>query len=356
MLHVEQLCVELGDFSLKNVSFKVGKDDYFVLLGPSGTGKTVILEMISGLTPPDKGTIYLNDRDITSWPIQKRGIGLVYQDRALFPHLSVRDNVAYPLKGKGLSKGQLEAQVVSFAKTVEAEHLLDRFPETLSLGEAQRVALARTLASRPRLLLLDEPLASLDVSSRRRMRSLLRRVHRSGLPVIHVTHEFEEAIALATRVAVIHNGEIVQNATPDQVFHNPTSAFVANFVGIKNFFLGNLQHLTESAGDQERLFQTKAHDFCVSVDCEGERGFIVLRSEDIVLSLEKSSSSARNCFSGVIEDLEPVHNGINVSVDTGEEFHALITHASMTNMKLKPGIQVWVSFKSTACRFIELDR
>lgn len=343
MLQIDGLRKNLGAFRLSNVSFTVAKGDYFVLLGESGAGKTLILELIAGLMSPDGGRILLTGEDITRRPIQQRNLGLVYQDHALFPHMTVRDNIAYALPRRK------HGMVAILAGEVGAGELLDRRPATLSLGESQRVALARTLARRPEVLMLDEPLSALDVQARADLRALLRRVHNGGQTIIHVTHDYEEAVAMATRVAAIEDGSISQVGAPEEVFHHPRSKFVACLVGIRNFFRGELT--ADPAGGAAR-FRTGPVEFRVATAGTSGSGCVVFRSEDVTLSNEPPQSSARNVFQGRITDLEPVPQGIEVTSDIGAPIFAAITRESMAAMGMKPGNIVWVSFKSTAIRFI----
>jgi ABC-type Fe3+/spermidine/putrescine transport system ATPase subunit len=358
VLNVERLAVQLGGFALEDVTFSVPEGAYCVLLGASGVGKTVILELLAGLLSPAHGTIAHRGRDLGGVPIQQRRFGLVYQDHALFPHLSVEANIGYSLSA--LPGSERRERVRALAEEVGAAHLLERRPGTLSLGEAQRVALARALATDPALLLLDEPLASLDAHSRTAIRALLRRLHRGGRTIIHVTHDYEEAVALATHVVVLEDGRIAQEGTPEELFHHPRSAFVAHFAGVRNFLPGRIEETGE-----ECLFRSGAMRIHVATDAEAGPGYLLLRAEDITLSLERPAGSARNCFPGKIVDLEPVPHGMDVEVAAappptpsregrGEQQRlvARITRSSVSTLGLEPGKQVWVSWKSTAGRFV----
>jgi len=351
MLNVSGLCKQLGAFALRDVAFEVASGDYFVLLGVSGVGKTVLLEMLAGILSADAGSITLDGTEITRKPPQRRGMGLVYQDQALFPHLAVRQNIAYGLHGR-LRRASRRARVEELAAAAGVSGLLDRYPSTLSGGEAQRVALARTLAVEPRCLLLDEPIASLDAPARASMRALLRGLHRQGQTVVHVTHDYEEAIALATRVAVMEQGTIVQTGTPKEVFQRPRSEFVARFVGIRNSFAGRLD-LPPAPGATLRHFRTAGMVFQVLSDAEAGEGSLILRSEDITISPAPASSSAQNTFPGTIVDVIPARMGHEVTVDIGVELAALLTSESVERLSLTPGARVWASFKASAARFIE---
>jgi len=236
MLKLVGISIKLGEFQLKDVNLELNKGDYYVLLGKSGVGKTVLLEIIAGLIKQDSGQVFLAGEDITHKKIQKRKVGIVFQDHSIFPHLSVKQNIAYSFKGKKIPKSVKEQLIVQYAELTNVSHLLDRNTQKLSGGELQRVALARMLISKPDCLLLDEPLASLDIQLKGGLRDLLRQINKSGVTILHVTHDYEEAIALSNKVAVMHEGEIIQKGFIKDVFQKPANEFVANFTGIKNFF------------------------------------------------------------------------------------------------------------------------
>ncbi|MBN1593546.1 MAG: ATP-binding cassette domain-containing protein [Candidatus Coatesbacteria bacterium] len=351
MLKVESLSKTLGSFSMREVSFSIDRGEYFVLLGASGVGKTVLLEAIAGVIRPDAGRIYLDGLDMTNLRPQNRNIGLVYQDQALFPHLSVRQNIAYGLKCHKTRRSALKAEVVRLAESVRASELLDRDVDTLSGGEAQRVALARTMATKPKCLLLDEPIASLDTRSRGDIRSLLRELNRQGQTILHVTHDYEEAVSLATRIAIMEDGRIVQDGSPESIFHSPKSEFVADFVGIKNFLRGSLGPATE--GEQLREFiGPDGISIWILSDEEAGPGCLIFRSEDVTISIEQPVSSAKNAFKGIILDIIPAKIGMEVSVQIGVEISALVSRSSVSSLDLQAGKTVWANFKASAARFL----
>ena len=339
MLRVEALHIQAGKMCLRDITFTVEDGCYFVLLGASGAGKTLLLEALAGLQPIKAGRIAWNDKDLTRARIQHRGMG------ALFPHLTVRQNIAYGAVGSPDETRQI-------IEKVGVSHLLARYPGTLSGGEAQRVALARALATRPRCLLLDEPLSSLDVHAKDTMRSLLRALQRGGQTVIHVTHDYEEALALATHVAIIENGGIAQTGTPARIFQHPKSEFVARFVGIRNVFPGRLEGENDVNGDTI-TFNSNGVLFSVMTCKKHGEGTMLVRGEDIILSAHRMESSAKNCFQGKITDIVPARLGAEVYVDIGVEIAALVTNASAENLGLRDGNNVWISFKASAARFLE---
>jgi len=350
MLSVRNLNKTFGEFALKDLSFNVATGEYFVLLGPSGVGKTVLLETIAGLHAPDSGRIFLNERDVTNERIQRRRLALVYQVPALFPHMTVRRNVAYGLRSGRLSRRAIGRRVKELAANVGIDGLLERRPATLSGGQAQRVALARALATEPRCLLLDEPIAALDVRSRRRLRSLLRALNRQGHTMLHVTHDYEEAVSLASRVAVMDGGRIVQIGSPAEIFRRPKSEFVANFIGIRNFFHGYLQRPNGAGGLAELV--TSGPVFRVVTDEDLGPGHLVLRNEDVIVSRTRPETSAQNAFEGVVLDIAPEGTGVVVVVDIGVEISALLSETAAVRSALACGQKAWVSFKAGAARFL----
>jgi len=349
MLEVRNITKTIDTFALKNISFEVTQGEYFVLLGKSGVGKTILLEIISGLLEPDNGRIILDGHDVTREKIQKRHIGIVYQDKALFPHLSVQENLSYPLRCRRVSRKEIDARIEQLAEDIGFMPLLKRKPETLSSGEAQRVALARTLATEPKCLLLDEPISSLDIQAKSEIRALLRRINRSGQTMIHVTHDYEEAISLATRIAVMEDGKISQVGSPYEVFQHPKSEFVAKFIGIKNIFKGELRN----SGNELAEFVTEGKRFFILSDKESGTGSMVLRGEDITISNTNLQTSARNTFKGIITDIEMDRLSSEVTVDIGIEMSALITRDSLEKLGLCLGKEVWINFKATSPRYIE---
>lgn len=351
MLRVESLCITVDSFSLQDVSFDVGRDEYFVLLGESGVGKSMILECISGLRESKSGSITLNDEDITHRKAQHRNVALAYQDPALFPHMSVKKNIAYGQRKRESSPESREKRLTQLAKQMGIESLLSRHPESLSGGEAQRVSLARALATEPTCLLLDEPLSALDAGARGELRSVLRTLHSTGLPIVHVTHDYEEAIALGTRVGILEDGRIVQTGTPQEIFQHPKSKFVAQFVGLRNIWSGELRG-NESDSFQNREFHTADLVFAVSTEADAGKGSLVLRSEDVTVSNGRPEGSARNTHPGTVNRVSHARLGIEVVVDIGIEVTALVTDHAVKQLELVEGREVWISFKATAARFL----
>ena len=218
MIDIENLSIDLGEFHLRDISLRIHDGEYMVLLGPTGAGKTVLVECIVGIHRPDTGRILIDGRDATRLYPEERNVGFVPQDYALFPNMTVADNVAYGLKARRLPKAEIAERVERMMRLSEVEHLRARLPLNLSGGEKQRVALGRALATEPRVLLLDEPLAALDENLRSELAAELRRVHQAVRGTfLHVCHSFEEAAEVADRVAIINEGRIVAEDTPEQL-------------------------------------------------------------------------------------------------------------------------------------------
>ena len=341
MVRVENVSKSLGEFFLKDVSIDINDGEYLMVLGPTGAGKTILLETIAGIYPPDKGRIYLNDVDITSLPPRKRNIGMVYQDYMLFPHLNVKKNIKYGLKSRKITREEADKRVDELATLLGVSHLLHRYPGTLSGGEQQRVAIARALILEPEVLLLDEPLSALDSETRAKLREELRRIHSmTKTTMIHVTHSFDEAFLLGNQMAIMNQGEIVQVGEPGEVFRKPNCKFTAEFLGVGNVFKG-----TSLVEDGITYVSVNGLKLASTSSGTGEV-YASVRPEDILVSLESFDSSARNSFKGEIRDVSDTGVVVSLSVDVGLPFVAAITRRSFMDMGLKPGKEVCLTFKA----------
>lgn len=344
MLELRNISKNFENFQLKNLSFRLNQGDYLILLGESGSGKSLILEMIAGLLKPDSGDLSCSKSDSL---VAQREIGLLFQDYALFPHMTVRDNIAYPIHNWPAERKK--ARIKEMAEKFAITHLLHRKPATLSGGEQQRVALARTLALSPKILLLDEPMSALDVQLKFEFRSIFKRLNREGLSIIHVTHDYEEAIALGNKIIVLQNGQIVQQGFVENVFQNPANKFVANLTGVRNFYSATLEGNIET-GHRIAIINEKIHIELISGMNPGN-GHVSVRSRDILLSFDKLQSSASNNFKGIITDIIPTPYGIEVKIDIGIPIVAVISQESCKNMGINPGSEIWVAFKASAVKF-----
>jgi molybdopterin-binding protein len=344
MIAIKNLKVNLGDFLLRNISLDIKPGEYFIVLGPTGAGKTVLLEAIAGLYPVLEGEVWIGDKEITDLSPEKRGIGIVYQDQALFPHLSVEKNIAFGLKMRRCPKNEAKAKIEAISEVMGISHLLKRSPATLSGGEKQKVALARALVTEPKVLLLDEPLSALDPETREKMQSELKEMHRKvAVTIIHVTHDFEEALALGHRVAVLNDGCIAQMGTAEEFLRRPSSEFVARFALSRNIFSGTVVGTEDGCA----IIDIGGTKLRATTEAKGEVR-LSLRPEDILLSKEPLQSTARNCFLGVVSDIADRGPVSYITVNLPPDFVCIITRQAFDELKLRKGVEVWTTFKASA--------
>ncbi len=345
MIKVENISYKVGRFELKNISFTVDKGDYFVILGLSGVGKSLLLETLAGLLKPDSGKIYLRGKDISKEKIQNLNISIVYQDAVLFPHKNVYENIAYPLKSKGFKN--INEIVMKQAEQTGISDKLGRNPETLSGGEIQRAAFARSLASGSDVFLLDEPLSALDSKSAFELRILLRKLNREGITIIHVTHSYEEAISLASKIGIMEDGKLVHVDSPQEIFKHPKSEFIAHFIGVKNFLKGELNTLPDS---DLKEFKSNGIKILTLTDIEDGEAFLMVNPDEITISNKTDESSSRNHFKGFITDIAPARIGMDVTVNIGFDIISVISASSLEKLDLKIGKEVWINFKASSCK------
>jgi molybdate/tungstate transport system ATP-binding protein len=341
MITIRGLNIDLREFQLRDINLDVAENEFFILMGPTGAGKTVLLEAIAGLVPIKSGKICIGDRDITGLPPEKRGISIVYQDYALFPHLTVRDNITYGLHFHKIDKREARERLDQLLGVLNLSHLQHRLPANLSGGEKQRVSVARALMVNPRVLLLDEPLSALDPGFREEVRGALKRLHRtSSATFLMVTHDFVEALSLGGRAAVMNDGRIEQMGEIEEIFKRPNCAFVADFVGMKNLFGA------EFRGPKAVVSGLEIE---LGVTPINSHGYIAIRPEDIVISRRKFSSSMRNSFPAVVAAIIDQGFYYEVRAQSGEvAFTSLITKSSFIELGLCEAVDVFVSFKATA--------
>ena len=366
MIRLVNLSTRIGAFALNSVNLEVRRGEYFVLLGPSGAGKTQLLELIAGVSSPCSGEVWIDGENVTGWPPERRRVGLMYQDYLLFPQLTVRANIAFGLRtntieqvrgrvtGLGSRNNRsrdVQTRIVELAHLLRIEHLLDRRTIGLSGGEQQRIALARALAPRPRVLLLDEPLSALDPQIRGEVRRELAALHDAlGMTILHVTHDFEEALLLADRVAVIRQGTIVQCGPAEAVFRQPDSEFLASFLGMENLFRGQVSrgHESQQNGDMfDAVFESGPLKLSVIARREGP-AYAAIRPEEITVSRELLQSSALNNIAGTVHRIEKSHPLVRLTIHTGLSFIVMMTVQSFEALHLEVGADVYLSFKATA--------
>ncbi len=344
MLKLKNIEKEYNDFSVNNINLEVKEGEYLVILGPTGTGKTVILEIIAGLINSNKGSIMYRGEDITNYSPENRSMAMVYQDYMLFPHLNVKKNISFGLKTNNSYKNEvINKKVKKMTDLFGISHLLNRDVNTLSGGEKQRVALARALITSPEVLLLDEPLSALDPGTAENLIDELKKIHKKlGTTTLHVTHNFVEALALADKVAIMNNGKIEQIGDAEEVFQKPSSNFVAQFVGSKNIFEA------KRIGDKIIIEGKNKSLEIEMVEKINEQSNITIRPEDIIISPGPLYSSARNSFLGKIIKIKDRLNYLEIIVDIGVEFSVHITRQSFKKFNLEKGKEVYISFKASA--------
>jgi len=344
MLKLKNINRKFGDFSLSEINLDITEGEYYVLLGRSGSGKTLLLELIAGLSIPDSGEIWINNQNVTGKKIQERSVGLVFQDYSIFPNMTVFGNIAYPLHSRKMKKEVITGKVNRIAGEMNISNILDRFTQNLSGGELQRVALARTLVNSPRLLLLDEPLASIDASLKDDLKRTFRQLNRNGLTIIHVTHDYREAVSLAGRVGVIHNGHIIQEGTPEKVFNEPVNRFVARYAGIRNFF--RVKFFRENA-----FWKAVCNgNFVFNIAGNGfpAEGLIILKSSDIKIVTSEPVERFDNSFRGTVLEINPSEYGMEVTVDAGETFYACLPVDEFKLLQIRESSTVWITFSRSS--------
>ncbi len=338
VVSIDHVSKHFGDFhALDDINFTINKGEFFSLLGPSGCGKTTLLRIIAGFEFPDDGVVLFDDKNVIPLPANKRQSNTVFQSYALFPHLSVYDNVAFPLKLRKLDKNEIDKKVKEYLHLVQLDEHMYKKPNQLSGGQRQRVAIARALINEPKVLLLDEPLSALDAKLRANLLIDLDNLHdKIGITFIYVTHDQSEALAVSDRIAVMNKGKVLQVGTPFEIYESPATQFVAQFIGETNLFESTvvecLSHKTPGKDDDYMVTlntpalglqaqlkgdtqATKEEDKNILVtDYEhtdvGQKVCFTIRPEKIHITLEEPDVHGRkdiNVFKGIVE--EPVYTG-----------------------------------------------
>jgi len=339
MIHLEQVTVALPGFTVQDISLQVAAGEFFALLGPTGAGKTVILEAIAGLVKVTHGQIRVAGKDLTHLPPERRRIGIVYQDYALFPHLTVMENIRYGLRYYGISPAEGQQRIAQLIELLGLQRIVQRRPLHLSGGEKQRVCLARALSVNPQVLLLDEPLSALDPNFRDEIRRALKDLHRElGITFMMVTHDFNEALCLADRVGIIREGVMEQIGTTEEVFEQPATPFVANFVGMKNIFEGRFAGGLAEFGGLSCLLPVK-----------DSGRYLALRPEDIVLGKTSLADADYQMFAGEIAKIIPLGFVHEICVRCQEaEFVTYLDRKNLFKSGFEVGDAVMLGFDPVA--------
>ena len=339
---------------VKDLNLDVPKGEFLTMLGPSGSGKTTVLMMLAGFETPTSGEIYLDGNPISSIPPNKRGIGMVFQNYALFPHMTVKENLAFPLEVRKLPKNEVEEKVSNALLMVELQDFGSRMPLQLSGGQQQRVALARSLVFEPRLVLMDEPLGALDKNLREQMQYEIKHIHEKiGITVVYVTHDQSEALTMSNRIAVFNDGKIQQISSPDVLYEKPDSSFVAQFIGENNQLKGKVK----SVNGENCIITTESgddiHALKINVNNSGDTSLVSLRPERVAIN---SSEKFENNFDAKVKELIYLGDHIRSRVEVcgNDQFIVKIPN-SYKGANLKEGATVKLSWKASDSRALDLN-
>ncbi len=357
-LQVRSLTKKFGIFeALKDINLEVRQSELICLLGPSGCGKTTVLRCIAGLETPTTGEIIQNGVDVAALPPDQRDFGIVFQSYALFPNLTVDENLAFGLKNRKESKSAIAERIGELTRTVGLEGHGDKFPGQLSGGQQQRVALARALAPSPSLLLLDEPLSALDAKVRQHLRREILDLQRKiGITTILVTHDQEEALTMGDRIVVMDHGSIAQTGTPQEIYGLPDSPFVADFIGEMNFLRGQaLGNQSIRIGDQTFAYEHSADHLD-----KGDNVYLCIRPEDIVLQNAGQPFSDVNIANAVVRQTEFLGSIYRIRMafeqDGDADFVAQISPKNMRTLTLERGSRVQICLPADCLRVYRRDR
>jgi len=350
LLRIERVTKRFDEMvAVDDVSLTIGKGEIFALLGGSGCGKSTLLRMLAGFERPSEGRIHLEGRDITELPPYERPINMMFQSYALFPHMTVEQNIAFGLKQDRLPRAEIDERVAEMLRLVQMTQYARRKPHQLSGGQRQRVALARSLAKRPKLLLLDEPMGALDKKLRSQMQlELVQIIERVGVTCVMVTHDQEEAMTMAERIAVMHQGRIVQVGSPMDVYESPVNRLVCEFIGSVNLFDGELvedgnDHAIIACPQLERPIYV-GHG--VSSRAEERRVTYALRPEKVQLTLERPQADY-NWASGRVKDIAYLggHSMYHVELPSGLVVQAFLANAERHGKRPTWGDAVYVGWQ-----------
>ncbi len=352
MIELRNVTKRYGDLVANdNVTLQIRRGELMTLLGPSGCGKTTALRCITGHNIPDEGRVLIDNQDVTEVPSYKRELGMVFQNFALFPHMTVFDNVGFPLMIRRMNKAERRKRVMEALRLIRMEEYEKHYPRQISGGQQQRVGLARALVYRPKVLLLDEPLSNLDAKLREEMRFEIRDlIDRLGITAVYVTHDQAEALALSDRVAVMNAGHIEQVGTPDEIYDFPRSRFVADFIGLSEFLAGTVS--TVRAEETTAGVTVKGLEIYVAVTPEmtpGREVLFFIRPNDVEL-LPASQESGMNVFDGVVDKMTYLGDRSDYRIRVGESLELRVQTDG--KVRFEEGENVKVHLPMPHCRVI----
>ena len=337
---------------VKDLNLDIAEGEFITMLGPSGSGKTTCLMMLAGFETPTNGEIYLDSNPISNIPPHKRGIGMVFQNYALFPHMTVYENLAFPLKVRKVSKDEIDKKVDKALSMVSLSGFEHRMPGQLSGGQQQRVAVARALVFDPQVVLMDEPLGALDKNLRESMQYEIKHIHESiGVTVVYVTHDQGEALTMSNRIAVFNDGKVQQLSSPDKLYEEPVNSFVAEFIGENNTFSGQV---TDISGGKCKVKLDSGSEIMsnpIRVNSKGEKTIVSLRPERAIINPE---NNMENKHKGKIEEViyHGDHTRVRLNLLGNNEFILKIPNSS-ARMDIKVGNEIKVGWNSQDSRALD---
>ncbi len=337
---------------VKDLNLDIAEGEFITMLGPSGSGKTTCLMMLAGFETPTNGEIYLDSNPISNIPPHKRGIGMVFQNYALFPHMTVYENLAFPLKVRKILKDEIDKKVDKALSMVSLSGFENRMPGQLSGGQQQRVAVARALVFDPSVVLMDEPLGALDKNLRESMQYEIKHIHESiGVTVVYVTHDQGEALTMSNRIAVFNDGKVQQLSSPDKLYEEPVNSFVAEFIGENNRFSGKV---TDISKDKCKVKLDEGSEILanpIAVKSNGENTIVSLRPERALINTKEKME---NNFKGKIEEViyHGDHTRVRLNLLGNKDFILKVPNSS-ANMDIKLGNQISVSWNSFDARALD---
>ncbi len=339
---------------VKDLNVDIPKGEFLTMLGPSGSGKTTTLMMLAGFETPTNGEIYLDGEAISSIPPYKRGIGMVFQNYALFPHMTVSENLSFPLEVRKINKSEIKEKIEKALLMVELQDFGNRMPMQLSGGQQQRVALARALVFEPRLVLMDEPLGALDKKLREQMQYEIKHIHANiGITVVYVTHDQGEALTMSNRIAVFNDGKIQQISTPDILYEKPENAFVAQFIGENNQLKGKVKSINGNMCVIRTDKGEEIKSLKINVGAVGDGSTVSLRPERV--EINSSDTNFENSFNGTVKELIYLGDHIRTRVEVcGNDQFIVKVPNSYKGANLKEGTSVKLSWKANDSRALDL--
>ena len=339
---------------VKNLNLNISKGEFVTMLGPSGSGKTTTLMMLAGFETPTNGEIYLEKKPISKIPPYEREIGMVFQNYALFPHMTVQENLSFPLEVRKISKTDIQDKVKKALDMVELGDFGTRFPAQLSGGQQQRVALSRALVFEPRLVLMDEPLGALDKNLREQMQYEIKHIHeRIGITVVYVTHDQSEALTMSNRIAVFDEGEVQQLSTPDILYEKPENSFVAQFIGENNRMTGTVKQIDDEFCSVDLDGGGSVQALKVNVNEVGDKTQLSVRPERV--SIKSNKDQSINKFTGNVKELIYLGDHIRARVDVCGNDEFIVKIPNEGNLDLQEGSKITVSWNPKDIRALDYN-